>query len=107
MLVILLITGSTVAAFATLGDGKSPVRKNNSGRSLLTNKTRTNQDFSLRSGYDFRGNHVIDSRHHQYVNLNTTLTYRKGGINYILPVKRKIVLDKFIFNADLLRNSKP
>ncbi len=57
--VFALLAGTAVAAFATLGDGK--VRNNNSKKSLLSNKTvLTPGTFSLKSGYNFRGNEVID-----------------------------------------------
>ena len=103
--ILVLITGSAVAAFATLGDGKS-LPKEKSSKSLLTNKSRTNNSFSLRSGYDFRGSQVINVYNLRYINLNTTLTYKKGSTTYSLPVQKKVFLDKIIFNDDLLRNRR-
>ncbi|HET9429880.1 MAG TPA: hypothetical protein VFO70_01830 [Chitinophagaceae bacterium] len=99
-----LITGTAFAAFGTLGDGKTRAGEKSS-KSLLTNKSRTNNSFSLRSGYHFRGSQVINPEQ-RYVNFNTTLTYRKGHTTYVLPVQKKIFLDKIIFNDDLLRNRR-
>jgi hypothetical protein len=105
--ILFLIAGSTFAAFATLGDGKKVTpRKEKPGKSLLSNKTRTNNTFSLRSGYNFRGNHVMNSDNQKYVNLNTTLAYKKGSTTYILPVQKKVFLEKIIFNDDLVRNRR-
>lgn len=107
LVVILLITGSTAAAFATLGDGnKKSSGKDKPAKSLLTNKSRTNHTFSLRSGYYFRGSHVLSAQNNRYVNMQTTLTYKKGSATYILPVQKKVFLEKVIFNDDLLRNRR-
>ena len=102
-----MITGSTIAAFATLGDGNKKATPNSKpAKSILSNKSVASNNFSLRSGYEFRGNKVINTRHQKFVNLHTTLTYRKGTTNYILPVQKKVFLDKVIFNDDLLRNPR-
>jgi hypothetical protein len=105
LVVILLITGSAAGAFATLGDGKTP-KKGKSTQSLLLNKSRTNNSFTLRPVYQFRGSQVINTHDPRFINLNTTLTYKKGATTYILPVQKKVFLDKVIFNDDLLRNSR-
>jgi hypothetical protein len=107
LVVILLITGSTAAAFATLGDGnKKSSGKDKPSKSLLTNKSRTNNTFSLRSGYYFRGSHVLSAQNNRYVNMHTTLKYKKGSATYVLPVQKKVFLEKVVFNDDLLRNRR-
>jgi hypothetical protein len=107
LVIMLLIAGSTFAAFATLGDGKKVTpSKEKKNKSLLSNKTRTNNTFSLRSGYNFRGNHVMNADNQKFVNLQTTLAYRKGNTTYIVPVQKKVFLEKVIFNDDLLRNRR-
>lgn len=90
MAVVGLIAISTIASFATLGDGR--IRKDKPTRSLLTNKTQTNS-FSLRSGYNFRGSEVINTSVPRYINLNTTLTYQRGNTTYVLPLKKKVLID--------------
>ena len=100
-----LIASSAIAGFAALGDGTS---KNNSDRplrSLLTNKSQTNS-FSLRSNYNFRGNQVINTSIQKYITLNTVLTYQKGNMTYILPLKKKVLENvKLDFgNRQLRRN---
>ncbi|MBA2498433.1 MAG: hypothetical protein H0V30_01770 [Chitinophagaceae bacterium] len=94
--VIVVLLASTFGAFATLGDGKGKPRQ----KSLLT-KTQVFVNpgiFTLKSGYDFRGNHIINEEKNNYLFINTTLTYKKGNTTYILPLKRKVILDKIKFN---------
>jgi hypothetical protein len=91
----------TVAAFATLGDGKSkntrPVKK-----SLLSNKTSLRPGyFTLSSGYNFRGTQVINTEDTRYINLNTVVNFQNGHTSYIIPLKKKVVLnDKIVFNPN-------
>jgi len=97
--VILLLTISTVGAFATLGDGK--IKSGKTRSSLLSDKsTYTKGTFSLRSGYSFRGNQVINMQNQKSFNLNTTMTYQKGHTTYIVPLRKKIVLSKISFNPN-------
>ena len=97
--VILLIAVSAVAAFATLGDGK--IKYDRAKGSLLSNKTKLNShSFSLKSGYTFRGNQVINTKNEKYISLNTVITYQRGNTTYILPLKKKVILDKITFNPN-------
>jgi hypothetical protein len=86
-----LITAS-VASFATLGDGGKKDGKLNSSR--LNSKT-----FSLRSNYNYRGNTPFsNSKPSKFIVLNTVVTYQKGNATYVLPLKKKVLLDKIKFN---------
>lgn len=104
--VILLIAVTTIASFATLGDGnkKSSLPK----KSLLSSKTVKQGVFSLRSGYAFRGNQVINPQtQNRYISLNTTVTYQKGNTTYIVPLKKKVILNNVkidLGNRQLRRN---
>ena len=94
---VLFIVGS-LAAFATLGDGS---KKNSSSKKLLTyNPTYNFKSFTLKSGYNYRGRDVFSSTSSQenYIILNKVITYQKGNTTYILPLKRKVLLDKIKFN---------
>jgi hypothetical protein len=96
-----LITVS-IAAFATLGDGgKKNVAAFNHQKNLLTNKPSISsfKTFSLKSGYNYRGNNVLDMANDKskYIMLNTVITYQKGNATYILPLKKKVLLDKIKF----------
>ena len=98
--VILLLAVSAVTAFATLGDGKSGNVKPK--RSLLSDKNISfTGTFSLKSGYTFRGSQVINTQSERFINLNTVVTYQKGHTTYILPLKKKVMLDKITFNPNL------
>ena len=97
--VLALLAVTAVAAFATLGDGK--VKRNNSTKSLLSNKTvLTPGTFSLKSGYNFRGNEVLTFEKDRYININTVITYQKGNSTYIMPLKKRVLLDKITFNPN-------
>jgi hypothetical protein len=97
--VIILMAGSAAAAFATLGDGK--IKSDRSKRSLLSDKTSVKAGtFSLKSGYTYRGTQVINARKPQYVNMNTMVSYQRGHTSYVLPMKKKVMLDKVTFNPN-------
>jgi len=105
--VILLIAVSAIASFATLGDGKS--KSTLPGTSLLSNKTALKPgSFSLRSGYTYRGNKVINhTTDKKYISLNTVVTLQKGNTTFIVPLKKKVVFDKVkidISNRQFKRN---
>ena len=105
--VILLLVISAAGAYATLGDGKSKSAVSKS--SFLTMKTSLKPgSFSLRSGYSYRGNNVINNNtEKRYIRLNTVVTVRKGNISYIVPLKKKAILDNVkidISNRQLRRN---
>ncbi len=93
VIAVFVLAAITVSAFAILGDkGKNSKSQD---RSLLTNQnfSITPGTFSLRSSYNFRGNHIINTQKPtQYINLNTVLTYQKGNTTYIVPLKKKIYI---------------
>ncbi|MEO5562418.1 MAG: hypothetical protein ABIR18_03260 [Chitinophagaceae bacterium] len=97
ILTLVLVGCFAMGAFATLGDGAG---KKNSNK-LLTGKTTVKQrSFSLRSGYNFRGNQVINQEN-RYVNLNTIVTFQKGHTTYTVPLQKKVVLNnKVVFNPN-------
>lgn len=76
----------SVAAFATLGDGKSKGKKNS-----LLNKPVTPGKFTLKSGYQYRGSQIINQENQNNTfTRNSLVTYQKGNMTYILPVKTVI-----------------
>jgi hypothetical protein len=73
----------SVAAFATLGDGKSKGKK-----SSLLNKAVAPGKFTLKSGYQYRGSQIINQQNQNNTfTRNSLVTYQKGNMTYILPVK--------------------
>jgi hypothetical protein len=100
--VILVLAVSGVAAFATLGDGKAKKETRPERKSLLSSKQSVMPgSFSLKSGYQFRGLHVINHRDNKYINLNSAITYQNGHTSYIVPLKKKVVLNnKIVFNPN-------
>ena len=99
--VVLLLTVSAVA-FATLGDGKAKSSKKSTNKSLLSNKTQASStSFSLRSGYTFRGSQVFNAtKEKEYISLNATTSLQKGHTTYVLPMKKKVILNKVTFNPN-------
>lgn len=87
----------SVAAFATLGDGG---RKKDQARTSYSSKfAYTAKNFSLRSGYNYKGNNILNTQNTpRFIILNTTVTYQKGNTTYVLPLKKKVILDKVNFN---------
>jgi len=93
-----LVTAS-VAAFATLGDGGS--KKGQKRTSYSSKFSYTAKNFSLRSGYDYKGNNVLGSENSpRFIVLNTTVTYQKGNTTYVMPLKKRVILDKVKFNPN-------
>ena len=88
-----VLATASVAAFATLGDdgGKNGAK--------ITNSHNTINTFSLRTPYNYRSNNLFASpKSQKYIMLNTVVTYQKGNATYILPLKKKVLLDKIKFN---------
>jgi len=100
---LVTLLGASVAAFASLGDGKSSGGgKSSSKSSLLSSKKSLPPGaFSLKSGYSFRNIQVTKADKDNFINLNTVVTYQKGNSTYILPLKKKVLLNnKITFNPN-------
>jgi hypothetical protein len=96
-----LLVLTALAAFATLGDRNSKSRINRSKQPLLSNKVASAPGFfSLRSGYSYRGSKVF-SESGKYININSVVSYQKGNITYVIPLKKKVLLNKVTFNHNL------
>lgn len=95
IIVILLITVSAFGAFATLGDGKKKSTTRPTA-SLLSGRTANNKGFfTLKSGYTYKGSQVFNSdADKKYFNLNTVVTVQRGNTTYVVPLRKKAVLDK-------------
>lgn len=89
-----LVTAS-VASFATLGDGG---KKGNSSHLASTTHKLTAKTFTLRTGYNYKANNILANKPAKFVMMNTVITYQKGNATYILPLKKKVILDKIKFN---------
>ena len=99
LVTIVCITASLVT-FAALGDGNKDGSKKAQQKSLLSVKTipYNFKTFSLKSRYNYRGNSIFSPQQDKYITLNTVATYQKGNTTYILPMKKKVLLDKIKFN---------
>jgi hypothetical protein len=91
-LATLVLVSASIAAFATLGDEGKKGRKANSF-------SFNSRNFSLRSGYNYKSNSVFTTpTSNSYIILNAEVMYQKGKSTYILPLKKKVFLDKVKFN---------
>lgn len=100
--VTVLLISASLAAFATLGDGGKK-NNNNHHSSLLSVRSDVSnyKNFSLRSGYNFRGATLLNEpKPEKFIMLNTTITVQKGNTTYIVPMKKKVLLDKIKFAPD-------
>src|SRR5688500_9458963 len=99
LITLICITASLVT-FAALGDGKKDGSKKAQQKSLLSVKTNTYnfKTVSLKSRYNYRGNSIFNPHQDKYITLNTVASYQKGNTTYILPMKKKVLLDKIKFN---------
>ena len=89
---MMLLTAS-LAAFATLGDGGKK------GQRTTVPITLNSKTFSLRSGYNYQCNKMFNTASSgRYIMLNTDVTIEKGKSTYIVPLKKKLFLDKIKFN---------
>jgi hypothetical protein len=96
-----IFISASLAAYATLGDGGG---KKDQRDFLYTTRpiTYSSKDFSLRSGYNYRANNLLSTpRREKFVILNTVTTYQKGNTTYIMPLKKKVILDKVKFNPQV------
>lgn len=96
----------TTAAHAE-GEGNTEdfgKEKPKNGFSLDRNNKELNS-FSLRSTMMFKGENVINNLSSNYINFNTSITFQKGQNSYLLPYKKKVMLNKVTFNPnESLRN---
>lgn len=91
----ILIAATTIVSFGALGDGrKNPDLPKKSP--LLSGKTFSHNTFSLKSGYTYRGSKVLTTAptNNQYISLNTVVTHQRGNTTYIVPLKKKVILNK-------------
>ena len=89
---------ASVVAFATLGDGGG--KKNKSLLIVSKSTDYSYKNFSLRSNFNYRGNNIFSyPERNKFIMLNTTITYQKGNSAYILPMKKKVFLDKVKINS--------
>ena len=86
-----MLISASMAAFGTLGDGGKKDSK-------IASTPLGSRNFSLKTGHNYRGNNLFSTTPtHKYIVLNTTVTFQKGNATYIVPLKKKVLLDKVKF----------
>jgi len=96
---LFIMVAFTIGAFATLGDGKR-----NKNQSLFsTQKVNIKPGyFSLKSDNQYRGSIVIDQSS-RFIFLNESVTFQKGNTTYIVPLKKKVILENVKLKIDFLQ----
>jgi hypothetical protein len=81
-----------LAGNASLGLGK---KKSSLGsKKLLSAKViGFNGNFSLKSGYSFRGNTVLETKSPQVIELNTEVTAKKGKFILTIPLRKQVLVN--------------
>ncbi|MDX2046799.1 MAG: hypothetical protein SFU87_08430 [Chitinophagaceae bacterium] len=69
--------------------------KNKSSRAKFSN-VKNDINLSLKYGYSPSGNKTFSyKKNDRFVMFNSVVTYQKGNITYVLPIKNKVILQKF------------
>jgi len=88
-----LATLIVVNSFASLGLGKKGGAA--AGKKLLSAKVISyNGSFSLKSGYAFRGNLVLDNTTPRVIQINTDVVTRKGNYELSIPLRKTTLVNK-------------
>lgn len=107
---VLFIFSFSAMAFAEGEANTDDLGKEKPKGYSLGKSDKQNYSFSLRSGMYFKGENFIEAQSaaiNKFNNLNpgNTITFQKGQNSYLLPYKKKAILNKLTFNPnELLRN---
>ncbi|MFM1857739.1 MAG: hypothetical protein RLZ05_799 [Bacteroidota bacterium] len=81
-----------LAGNASLGLGKK--RSSLGSKKILSAKvTGFNGNFSLKSGYSFRGNNIIETKIPRVIELNTEVTAKKGNLTLSIPLRKQVLVN--------------
>jgi len=88
-----LATLIVVSSFASLGLGKK--RASSAAKKILSNKVLSyNGTFSLKSGYNFRGNVVLENPTPRVIQLHTDVITKKGNYELSIPLRKTTLVNK-------------
>ena len=86
-----------LGAYATIGVGKKKSAVSAS-KILSSRKAIKPGTFTLRSGYNFRGNTILNQNPEQItVQLNTTVSVQKGNTTLSVPLKKNVLIGRVKF----------
>ncbi len=81
-----------LAGNASLGLGKK--RSSLGSKKILSAKvTGFNGNFSLKSGYSFRGSNIIETKIPRVIELNTEVTAKKGNLTLTIPLRKQVLVN--------------
>lgn len=94
-----------IVTHASLGLGKK--RSTAGSKKILTAKViGFDGNFSLKSGYHFRGKSILDNKSNQVIQLNTEVTAKKGDFTFSIPLRKQVLVKsiKISLGNEALRN---
>ena len=87
------MVGAFALALASSGGGDK--KKSETPRDSLFTPIRTTNGFTLKAGPSYTGSRLTSiERNSSYTTYNTVVTYQKGNSTYVMPLKKKVLLDK-------------
>jgi hypothetical protein len=94
-LVLSLLAGCMLFAFATIGDGKNKSKTNKPAKSAFV-PVKTNGGFTLKSGPYYKGSMLLnnDKNRKDLSSYNSLITYQKGNSTFILPYHNRVPQNK-------------
>ena len=91
---LLLTLFSGVIAYASLGEGRRKAGKRHAQIRLSNRIENTPGTFSLKSGYQFRGNLVLTESSKTSIRVNSVVSLQKGNQVYTMPLKKEVWIQK-------------
>jgi hypothetical protein len=81
-----------LSSYAALGLGK---KKSSLGsKKLLSAKVAgLSANFSLKSGYNYRGTTVLETPTPQVINIHSEITAQQGNLTFTIPLRKKIIVN--------------
>jgi hypothetical protein len=101
LIALALLALTAVASFASLGDGRK--KSATKSPSLSSKSSARPGSFSLRSGYNFRGNQVLNTPSPErkvVIRLNTNVTMQRGSNSFTIPLKKNVLLGNVKLSID-------
>ena len=86
---------ANIALASTTGDGEN--RKKASGLKLSFASTKVSVPFSMKANLRYEKTSLgTFTKTSKFILYSSSMTYRKGNVVYIMPVKQKTILPQFI-----------
>lgn len=100
----LAIAAIAIFAFANItiasNTGEGETRKKASSFKMSFTPSKVSVPFTLKNNLRYEGSHIISyTKTDKFALYSSVMTYRKGNVVYMIPVKQKVLLPRFIKQA--------